>query len=188
MRFSRSDESRVALWWYTVDHLLLTSILILAGVGVVLSLAASPEVALRKGLPTFYFFERHLFFSAMGLGVMGALSFLSPTAVRRLALAIFLAAVCALVLVAIAGVETNGAKRWLFIAGYSLQPSEFAKPAFVVICAWLFAEAQRREDMPALPLAVALLAILAGLLSGQPDIGQTRLVVVTWGALYALSG
>lgn len=188
MRFSRADESRVAAWWFTVDHLLLTSILILAGVGVVLSLAASPEVALKKGLPTFYFFERHLLFSCLGLMSMTTLSFLTPPAVRRLALIVFVAALAGLIWIAVTGPEINGAKRWLFLGGYSLQPSEFAKPAFVVICAWLFAEARRRTDMPALPMATALLALLAGLLIAQPDIGQTMLTAMTWGALFALSG
>ncbi len=188
MKFSRADESRVAAWWFTVDHLLLTSVLILAGAGVVLSLAASPEVAIKKGLPTFYFFERHLFFSALGLCVMAILSFLSPQGVRRVALLIFFAALAGLVWVALNGAEINGARRWLNLNGYSLQPSEFIKPAFVVICAWLFAQARQRADMPAFPIAIALLALVTGLLISQPDIGQTILAVMSWGALYTLSG
>ena len=78
------------------------------------------------------------------------------------------------------GAEINGARRWLHVGGYSLQPSEFAKPAFVVLSAWLLAEGERRPDMPAMPLAVALYLLFAGLLVLQPDVGQTLLVSLVW--------
>jgi cell division protein FtsW len=86
------------------------------------------------------------------------------------------------------GAEINGARRWLTFGGHSIQPSEFAKPAFVVVAAWLFAESEKREEMPALPLAILLAALLAGLLLAEPDVGQTLLLCVVWGALYYLSG
>ena len=188
MRFSRADRSRLAEWWFTVDHALLAAILVLMAAGLVLSLAASPAVALKKGLPMYHFVERQLVFSVLGLAVMLAVSLLTPIGVRRLALALFLAALAGLIAVHVSGAEFNGARRWLSLAGYSLQPSEFAKPGFVVLAAWLFAEARRRSDVPALPLAAVLGLGLAGLLVAQPDIGQTLLVGVIWGALYVLSG
>lgn len=188
MRVSRADRSRLAEWWFTVDTTLLGAILMLAGVGLVLSLAASPAVAEKKGLATYYFVHRHFFFAAVGIMVMLAVSLLDQTGVRRFALVLFLGALAALVAVNLHGAEINGARRWLRIGGYSLQPSEFAKPAFAVLMAWLFAEAQRRRDMPALPLAVVIGAVFAGLLVVQPDVGQTLLVSVVWGALFFLSG
>jgi cell division protein FtsW len=79
--------------------------------------------------------------------------------------------------------------RWLiFAGGLSIQPSEFAKPGFVILSAWLFAEAVKRPDMPALPIALALLLSFAGLLVLQPDIGQAGLAVLTWSALFFLAG
>jgi cell division protein FtsW len=188
MRISRADRSRLTEWWFTVDHALLAAILALMAAGVVLSLAASPAVALKKGLPMFHFVERQLVFSLAGLAIMLAVSLLTPLGVRRLALALFVAALAGLVAVHVTGAEFNGARRWLSVAGYSLQPSEFAKPAFVVLAAWLFAEARVRSDVPALPLATLLAIVLAGLLVTQPDVGQTLLVGATWGALYVLSG
>ena len=68
----------------------------------------------------------------------------------------------------ISGAEINGARRWLHLGGYSLQPSEFAKPAFVVLSAWLIAESERRPDMPAMPLATALYLTFAALLLCSP--------------------
>jgi cell division protein FtsW len=188
MRLSRADRSRVADWWFTVDHVLVGAILALVGAGLVLSLAASPAVAIRKGLPTYYFVERHLFFSALGVLVMLIVSLFSPRGVRRLALILFAVSMLALIAVHFVGPEIHGARRWLSIGGHSIQPSEFAKPGFVVLSAWLFAESQRRADMPALPLAILVAACFTGLLISQPDVGQTLLVSAVWGMLYFLSG
>ncbi len=188
MRVSRADKGRLVDWWFTVDHTLLAAILTLAGAGLVLSLAASPSVAEKKGLATYYFVQRHFLFAAAGVVVMLAVSLLDRVGVRRLALVLFVVSIGGLVAVHLTGAEINGARRWLRIGGHSLQPSEFAKPAFAVLMAWLFAEAQRRRDMPALPLATLGGMIFAGLLVAQPDVGQTLLVAVVWGALFFLSG
>jgi cell division protein FtsW len=188
MRLSRADRSRVADWWFTVDHVLVGAILALVAAGLILSLAASPAVAIRKGLPTYYFVERHLFFSALGVLVMLTVSLFSPRGVRRLGLALFAVSIAGLVAVYFVGPELHGAQRWLSIGGHSIQPSEFAKPGFVVVSAWLFAESQRRADMPALPLAILVAICFTGLLIAQPDVGQTLLVTAVWGTLYYLSG
>ena len=188
MRLSRADRSRVADWWFTVDHVLVGAILALIVAGLVFSLAASPAVALRKGLPTYYFVERHFFFSAVGVVVMLAVSLLSPRGVRRMALGLFAVAAAGMIAVHFIGPEINGARRWLSIGGHSIQPSEFAKPGFIILSAWLFAESQQRQDMPALPLAILLALCFTGLLISEPDIGQTLLVSMVWAGLYFLSG
>jgi cell division protein FtsW len=188
MRISRADRSRLAEWWFTVDHVLLSAILIIVATGVVLSLAASPAVAMKKGLPAYYFVKRHVAFSIAGILIMVGVSLMSPAAVRRLALAVFVAAMAGLVALYFWGVELNGARRWLSVGGHSLQPSEFAKPAFIVLSAWLFAEARERPDMPALPLAAGVFICFAALLVAQPDVGQTLLVCLVWGALFFVSG
>ena len=188
MRLSRAERSLLADWWFTVDRMLLAAILVIAGAGLLLSLAASPTLAVKRGLPTYYFVERHLVFSLAGVAVMLAVSTLSPRTVRRLALAVMVAALGMMVLVLLTGIEINGARRWLHIAGYSLQPSELAKPAFVVMSAWLFAEAERRPDIPATALACLLYFAFASLLVLQPDVGQTLLVSLIWCALFLLAG
>ena len=188
MRISRTDRSLLAEWWFSVDRPLLVAMLALIAIGLLLSLAASPAVALKKGLPAFYFVERHASYAAIGLAAMLAVSLLSARAVRRLALVLFVAAVAAMVLVLLAGEEINGARRWLHFAGLSLQPSELAKPAFAVLSAWAFAESERRTDMPALALAIAFYLTFAVLLMLQPDVGQVLLVTLLWGALLFLSG
>jgi cell division protein FtsW len=188
MTISRTDRSLLTDWWFTVDRVLLTTVLLLAGSGLILSLAASPAVALKKGFTAFHFVERHFAYTVIGLGMMLTVSFLQPRTIRRLALVVFFGAVAVMIAVLIGGDEINGAKRWLRIASFSLQPSEIAKPAFVVLAAWAFAETQRRTDMPALTIAASLYGVFGALLILQPDIGQTLLVSLTWGILFLLSG
>ncbi|MCL4765173.1 MAG: putative lipid II flippase FtsW [Hyphomicrobiaceae bacterium] len=188
MRISRTDRSLLAEWWFTVDRVLLAAILVLAGSGLVLSLAASPAVALKKALPAFHFVERHIVLSAIGAVIMLAVSMMQPRMIRRLALVVFVAALALMAAVLIGGEEINGARRWLRFAGFSLQPSELAKPAFVVLAAWAFSEAQKQTDMPARAIAVALCLAFAALLLMQPDVGQTMLVCVIWTTLFVLSG
>ncbi len=188
MKFSRADRSRLAEWWFTVDHVLLYAILIVVAAGTVLSLAASPAVALKKGFHAYYFVERHVFFSLAGLAIMLVVSLLEPASVRRLAVIVLAASLVGLIAVYFLGEEINGARRWLSIEGHSIQPSEFAKPAFVVVSGWLLAEARRRPDMPALPIAMLLFAIFAGLLVIQPDVGQTMLMTLVWMTMLFVSG
>ena len=188
MMVSRADRSRLSEWWFTVDHVLIVAIIVLMFSGLILSLAASPSVALKKGLPTFFFFERHVIFTAAGFCVMIFLSFLTPSWARRTAVLLFAASLVALIWVHFDSQVINGARRWLLVGGFSLQPSEFAKPGFIVIVAWLFAEARRRPDMPALLFATLLCVFACTLLVLQPDVGQTALVAVLWGIMYLLAG
>lgn len=188
MSFSREDRSRLAGWWFTIDHVLLIAILILVGAGLVFSLAASPSVALKKGLPAYYFVERHVIFSALGALLLVVISFFTTRETRRVALGLLILALVGLAAVYVTGKEINGARRWLSLAGHSLQPSEFLKPAFVVISAWLLAEARTRPEMPGLWLAVGLYALVATFLVLQPDVGQTLLLSIVWGALFFVSG
>jgi cell division protein FtsW len=188
MRLSRADRSVLATWWFTVDRRLLAALLTLVCIGVVLSLAASPAIALKKGLPAYYFVQRQLVFAGLGVGVMLAISMVDARTARRLAAVVFAVALLAMVAIMLTGDEIKGARRWIRFAGLSLQPSEFAKPGFVVLSAWAFAEIERRRDMPGLPVAVALYLTFAGLLMLQPDVGQTLLISVVWGTLFVVSG
>jgi cell division protein FtsW len=188
MRFDREDKSLIADWWFTVDRVLLAAILVLMGVGVIVSLAASPAVADSKGLEAFYFVKRHVVIVLAGALLMVTLSLQTPRTIRRVALVTFLVSIAAMVYILVAGEAVNGARRWVRVMGMSLQPSELAKPAFIVLAAWAFAEWERRRDMPALPIAIALYAGFVGLLALQPDVGQSFLVTVVWAALFLLAG
>lgn len=188
MRLTRADRSVLAEWWFTVDRRLLAVLLALIGIGCILSLAASPAVALKKGLPPFHFAERQFVFAALGIAVMLSVSALTPRQIRRLALALLVVALALMIWVPLGGPEIKGARRWVHVAGHSFQPSEIGKPALIVIVAWLLAEGVRRKDVPAVPIAAALGVLFAGLLVIQPDVGQTLLVASVWAAMFLLSG
>jgi cell division protein FtsW len=185
---SRVERTPLAAWRWTVDRLLLAAILGLMLAGVVLSLAASPPVAARLGLDPFHFVNRHIIFLIPAIAVMIATSFLSPRHLRRIALAVFIVSLILLFLTLVYGAEVKGARRWLMLLGVSIQPSEFLKPAFVVLIAWLFGESTRRPEMPANTIALGLLATVVLGLVMQPDFGQTLLILAVWGALFFLAG
>jgi cell division protein FtsW len=185
---SRVERTRFANWWWTVDRLMLAAIAVLMMTGIVLSLAASPAVATRIGLDAFYFVNRHAMYLAPTMLVMIAVSFLSPRSIRRLSLVVFLVALAMTAATLVIGAEVKGARRWIVLAGVNIQPSEFVKPAFVILISWLFAESMRKPDMPANTMALALLGAVVVPLVLQPDFGQTMLIVLVWGALFFMAG
>ncbi|MBZ9765904.1 putative lipid II flippase FtsW [Mesorhizobium sp. CA6] len=185
---SRLDKSPVATWWWTIDRWFLAAFLSLMGLGIVLSFAASPAVAERIGLDSFHFATRQIIFTIPALIVMLAVSFLEARQIRRMSLVMICIMLVLMVAVLYIGVEVKGARRWVSLAGLSIQPSEFLKPAFVVICAWLFAEHRRQPDIPGNLFAMLLLALVISLLVAQPDLGQTMLVLGTWGVMFFMAG
>jgi cell division protein FtsW len=185
---SREERNPLSEWWWTVDRLQLGAIIALALAGIILSLAASPPVATRIGLDPFHFFNRHVLFLLPSFIVMIGVSFLSPRQIRRSALIVFAISVALIVATLLIGPEVKGARRWITLIGVNIQASESAKPAFVVLAAWLFAESARRPEMPATSMALALLLTLVSLLVMEPDFGQTMLILMVWGSLFFIAG
>jgi cell division protein FtsW len=185
---SRADRSRFAEWWWTVDKVLLAGFVGLMLGGVILSLAGSPAVAERLGYDSFHFVKRHLAFFFPALAVMVATSFLTPRQVRRVALVVLVASLVCMLATLFIGIEVKGARRWFNIFGLSIQASEFMKPAFIVIVAWLFSENARRTDVPGNLFALIMLGIVVSLLIAEPDFGQTMLITVSWGAMFFMAG
>src|SRR3569833_1255451 len=185
---SREERNPLSDWWWTIDKPLLGAILALMLCGVILSLAASPPVATRIGLDPFHFFNRHVLFLLPSFTVLIGVSFLSPRQIRRSALIVFAIAIVLIVLTLAIGPEVKGSRRWITLLGVNIQASEAAKPAFVVVAAWLFSESARRPDMLAMTMALGLLLMLVALLVMEPDFGQTMLTLTAWGALFFIAG
>ena len=181
---SRAERSLVANWWWTIDRWILAAVGALIILGLVLTMAGSPPVAERLGLPTFHFVNRQVLYLIPSIAILVGTSFLTPSQVRRAALIIFLVSLALIIVALIFGHEVKGARRWIF----GIQPSEFLKPAFVILIAWAFSEAGKRRDMPANLLAFLLLLITIIPLILQPDFGQTMLVSLVWVALFFMAG
>jgi cell division protein FtsW len=188
LSFGRTDTSVLGRWWWTVDRWTIAALFILVGVGLMLTMAASPAVAERIGADSFHFVRRQFVFLAPALAVMLGVSLCTPKQIRRLAVVGLLGAVIMLVAVLVLGAEVKGARRWLSLAGMSIQPSEFVKPMFAVVAAWMFAEARLNPGFPGKTIATALYGIVALLLLLQPDVGQTLIVSAIWGAQFFLAG
>jgi cell division protein FtsW len=185
---SREERNPLSDWWWTVDRPLLGVIIALMLSGVILSLAASPPVATRIGLDPFHFFNHHVLFLLPSFVVMIGVSFLSPRQIRRSALIVFALSIALIVVTLLIGPEVKGSRRWITLAGVNIQASEAAKPAFVVVAAWLFSESAKRPEMPATSMALVLLMLLVSLLVMEPDFGQTMLISMVWGALFFIAG
>ncbi|MBB5040955.1 putative lipid II flippase FtsW [Shinella fusca] len=185
---SRAERGALADWFWTIDRFFLAAFILLMGVGFMLSFAASPAVAERIGLDSFHFVKRHALFLLPAIAVMLGISFLTPRQVRRAAMILLILSLGAMVLALFFGVEVKGSRRWISIGSFSVQPSEFMKPAFVIVCAWLFAEHARQPEIPGNLFAIILFGIVAALLIAQPDLGQTILTAAVWGGMFFMAG
>ena len=185
---SRAERGPVADWFWTIDRFFLAAFILLMGLGFMLSFAASPPVAERLDLDSFHFVKRHAIFLLPSLAIMIGISFLTPRQVRRTAMILLIVSLGMMVLALFFGVEVKGSRRWISIGSFSIQPSEFMKPAFVVICAWLFAEHARQPEIPGNLFSIMLFGIVAALLIAQPDLGQTILTAAVWGGMFFMAG
>ncbi len=186
--FARTDRSLIARWWWTVDHWSLGALLLLAGIGIVLTMAASPAVAERIGLDAFYFARRQAVYVPLALAVMILTSLFAPKGVLRLSVIGFAIAFLLTVATLFFGEEVKGATRWLRIGGASIQPSEFLKPTFAVLAAWVIARGRLNQSISGYALATLLLVCVAGVLVLQPDVGMTLLLIGIWGVQVFLAG
>ena len=187
--FARNDRTRWGVWWWTTDHLLLGATGILIGLGVLLSFGNSPAAAARMHVgDPFHFAIRQCVFAVGGAATLLAVSMLSPKGVRRSSFFIYLIAVAIMIALPLAGHHAKGATRWLEFGGFSLQPSEFMKPALIVLAAWMFAEGQKGEGVPGVSIAFILYGVSVALLLWQPDVGQTVLITIAFGAAFFMAG
>lgn len=186
--FSHRNRSILANWWWTVDKTLLVCISILMVLGILLTFSASPAVATRIGFDSYHFIKRHLFFAPIAYMVMILLSMQNLKFIRRLSLLGYVVAIGLVIMTFMFGEANKGAARWLMILGFSVQPSEFVKPFFIVTAAWLFDGQRQHSEFPGNLLSTALFVATAFLIVRQPDIGMTMVISTIWLFQFFLSG
>ncbi len=194
--FSRTDQSFLGAWWWTVDKAILGGILTLIIFGIAMVASASPAVADRIGTSSdFMFLKKHIIFLIPSLTIIFAVSMLQPRMVWRTASVIFLFTCLLMLSVLIFGSEVKGARRWINIAGFSIQPSEFLKPAFAVVAAWLIALHKRSTDKTktvsafhGYHIAISLYVVSIILLLMQPDLGMTVVLTLVFAAQIFIAG
>ncbi|MDH4385872.1 MAG: putative peptidoglycan glycosyltransferase FtsW [Caulobacter sp.] len=186
---SRTKRTPLANWWWTVDHSLLAATGILIVLGVLLSFTSSPAAAVRLRLDDpLHFAVRQCLFAAGACGLVVLVSILSSRGIKRAAFFIYLGAILVMAALPFLGHEAKGATRWIAFAGFTLQPSEFLKPALIVLVAWMFSEGQKGQGVPGVSIAFGFYFTAVGLLIIQPDVGQTILITIAFGAAFWMAG
>lgn len=188
MTFDRRNTTAIGRWWWTVDRPTLFALMALVFLGVFMVVAASPAVANRIGLDDFYFVTRHEIFLVLAVAAMLFISALPMRQIRRLAVLGFAISLLLMFLLPVIGYENKGAVRWIRFMGVSLQPSEFLKPCFAVMAAWIFSERFRNAQFPSYRIAFALYALVVMLLVIQPDFGMVVTVTGMFGIQFFLAG
>ena len=178
----------MARWWWTVDRWTLGALLALIAIGTVLSMAASPALAVRIGYDQLHFVKRHLLAVPIAIAIMFAVSLLPPRKIRRGAFVLFAGALLMLIGTLLIGMEIKGARRWINVGGLGIQPSELVKPTFAVVAAWLFAEQRRRPGFQGNLISAALFIVIIFVLVKQPDFGMALVVATVWFAQFFMAG
>ncbi len=183
-----ADPSVLGRWWRTVDKLTLAALMMIILTGLLISFAASVPLAEKKNQWDYYFVLRHAVFAMMSVGVMLALSVMTPLQVRRNGVRLFVLTFIAVLLLPFFGTDFGkGAVRW-YSFGMSVQPSEFLKPGFAILTGWMMAAATRPNGPPGVLMSCIVTAAVIGSLAIQPDFGQALLVVAAWGAMFFVWG
>lgn len=185
----RSDSSHLTEWRRTLDWGLVAGILLLAGIGLLMSLAVGPTAAHHLSIDNpYYFTYRQAAHTALGLGVMLTVSLLSRTWARRFGVILFAVTIVAMVLILVVGHRVNGAQSWFRLGGVSMQPSEIAKPTLMVLIAWLLAQRERYPSPAWSGAAFGFFAATLGLFLLQPDVGGAALLSMAFLMAFYVSG
>jgi len=186
---SRSRRTLIGEWWRSVDQVTLSILVCLLGAGLILSMASSPAAAARLDYDnSFYFLYKHMIFVAMGIFGVFIISLLDAVNARRIAVLTLIGSALIMLALPFIGYEVKGAVRWVRIGPLGLQPSEFAKPAFIVFAAWMFSIRHRDPNVPSVAIVFATYGALVALLISQPDFGQSFLLTLGFAAVFFFAG
>ena len=186
--FARTDRSAIARWWWTVDKAMLVCLIILMVLGVALVTSASPSVANRIGAEHTHFITRHIIFVIPSFLIMLSVSVMDHLWIRRIGTVLFAFIIFLMVLVPFIGPDIKGAQRWINLGGFSLQPSEFVKPAFAIVSAWLISHQKKHADFRGNFFCGLIYALVVFLLMSQPDFGMATVLTCMFAAQVFMAG
>ena len=180
MLISRSDNSNIALWWWTIDRFLLTLFSILIIVGIFLVMASSQHLAQSFNIFSHYFTLRHILFVIISLPIIFLFSLLNEKQTKAISIIGLIITIFLLLIILINGSEIKGAKRWIYFSGFSFQPSELCKPFYVIVNAWFLTLWIEGKNFPGWAWSIVSLILISSLLLIQPDVGMTLVIILTW--------
>ena len=183
------SSERLNDYWRNIDKSILFSFLALFFLGIFFSFSSTSSLAGERLNKDFYhYFSKHLIFSVFAILVMFTISYLKISFLKKLIIPIFIISLILLFLVPFIGVEIKGAKRWLDLFIFRLQPIELIKPFFVLITAKLIMSGKEKSSNYSYFTSLVVLLIIIILLLNQPDVGQTILMITTWISIVFISG
>lgn len=188
MKLARTDRSAWTELMFTVDKGILVCVFLLMAAGLLVGLVASPAVAERLHLEPLHFFIRQFTFMLVAIPLILGIALLDATAIRRLGFVIFAVAFVGLLMLPFVGMDIKGATRWISLGSFSLQPSEFLKPGFIVVLAAIFASVTEQNRKQISLIAAAITGLVVIMLVRQPDFGQTSLIAASFVIMLLLSG
>jgi cell division protein FtsW len=154
----------------------------------ILVIAASPPVAKRIGYAPFHFIHKQYVFLLLSLFLTILISCLNKNKIRKLATLGLIISLIIMLFLPFVGADAKGAKRWLNLGFITLQPSEFMKPCFIIIIAWILSEGARLKQFPSFKISIGLFILTSALLMLQPDIGMTMTISAIFGAQIFIAG
>lgn len=187
MYFKRG-ESKIRNWWWNIDSSLFMMVVSLLIIGAILVTTASPVVAQKLSLSYFFFSSRHLFYVTLAIAIIIATSNIKTEHIKKISLIGFFITLILLAYTPFAGESIKGAKRWLSVFGFSLQPSEILKPLYVVIIGMILVEKENNPHFPSFKICTLLHIIIIALLLLQPDIGMSITISIVFAYQLFLAG
>ncbi len=188
MLISRSDRSKKAIWFWTIDRWLFSSFLILISLGAFFIMASGPKIANNLGLDSHFFTIRHIIFLIIGFILVLFFSQINEKLVKMVSIIGLILCLFLMALALINGISAKGAQRWVDIFGQSFQPSEFLKPFYIVVNAWFLHLWKKNDHFQGWIWSIGTLLLIILLLLLQPDLGMTFLIISVWIVQIFLSG
>jgi len=176
-------------YWRSIDKKILFCFFILFFLGLFFSFSSTSSLAgERLNKDYYFFFTKHLLFTFIALFIMILISIINTEVLIKLVVPLFALSFFLLALVPIIGIEVKGAKRWLDLYFFRLQPIEILKPFFILITVKILTLNKFRNSQIKYFLSFIILSSIIVLLIDQPDLGQSILLIGSWVATVFIAG
>jgi|TARA_B110000914_G_C15484890_1_gene457532 cell division protein FtsW len=184
-----SFKFQILTHWRNIDKKILLSFLLLFFLGLFFSFSSTSSLAgERLNKDYYFFFSKHLSFTILALLIMNFISAVDTLFLKKLVIPLFILTFVLLSLVPIIGIEVKGAKRWLDMYFFRLQPIELLKPFFILMTVKILTLQKLQNSQIKYLFSFLLLCLVIILLIGQPDLGQSILLIGSWVFTVFISG
>ena len=184
-----SFKFKLQNYWRIIDKKIFFCFITLFLLGLFFSFSSTSSLAgERLNKDYYFFFSKHLIFTIMAFFIMFLISILETSAFKKFIIPLFTISFIFLALVPLVGIEVKGAKRWLDLYFFRLQPIELLKPFFILVTVKILTLEKLQNSQIKYLFSFLLLSSVIILLIDQPDLGQSILLIGSWIATVFISG